>query len=226
MIASLLLAAGIPAAVQAASDLQRKDARGVMAYLAETEGTFKTPISATRTRTRSWIVAVDGDPRRSVVLAITIDGRTGTEAERAKAQADAEAGYADPKRQLYPPYDKRHIHDYRFAPAPGGPGEQAFAFESPIMDERHGKGTFTIAAGNRVRKLQFTPNRFPAPAREGGLTLTRALVQPGWWSMVGLQVAFSGGFGPLSGGLNLAQRASGHRRFATVEAALAAAPKP
>jgi hypothetical protein len=224
------LAATVPAAVQRAADLQRGDAHGVVAYLAEAEGTIKTPLSTTRTRTRTWVVAIDGDPRRAVTLALTIDGRPGTEAERAKAQADAEAGYADPKRQLFAPYDRRRLAGYRFAPAPAepglAPGELAFAFDSPIPDGRHGHGSFVLTADDRVRRLAFTPNRYPPRARAGGLLLTRGPVAKGWWSLLTLSAAYTGGIGPLTGGLDLLQRSSRHQRFASVEAALAAAPRP
>ena len=224
------LAATVPEPVKRAADLQRADARGVVAYLAEVESTFKTPVSTTHTRARRWVVSVDGDPRRAVTLALVLNGRAATEAERAKAQAEAEAGYADAKRQLFTPYDRRHLADYRYGPAPAepglAPGEQAFAFDSPLMDERHGHGTFVLTRDFTVRRLAFSPNRYPAPASAGGLVLTRGPVAKGWWSLLALSAAYTGGIGPLTGGLDLLQRCSRHQRFASVEAALAAAPRP
>lgn len=208
----------IPDAVLQASLLQRADARGVVAYVAEAAGTFTTPFSRNRTRTRTWVVAVDGDPRRAIVLAIETDGKPGDAAARAKAQAEAEQGYADPERKLRPPYDYRYMASYRFTPA----GERTWAFEGD--GDRHGRGTFTLTADHRVQKLAYTPNRYPAPARSGGLTLERGQVAPGWWSMQKLTIGFHGGIGPLSGGLDLVQLATGHRRFPSVAAALAAAP--
>lgn len=229
MIAALLLAAAVPAAVLTAADRQRQDASGVVAYLADGEADFTTPLGTRRTRTRTWVVAVDGDPRRAVVTAITIDGRAGSEAERAQAQAEAEAGYANPQRQLFAPYDRRHLADYQFNEALTlrglAPGERAYSFESAIPDERHGRGTFILTPARCVRWLAFIPNRLPPGAREGHLTLTRTPVAPGWWSLLQLNANFTGGIGPLPGSVSVAQRSSGHRRFASVAAALAATPK-
>jgi hypothetical protein len=158
--------------------------------------------------------------------------------EEAKASGDEETvqrlerqineGYKTREREFQPPFAQAHLDAYRFAEAgcEGCPaGLRRFTFRSVPRDERHGDGALDLDAEGHVRRVSYVPARLPAAAARAGIELVRGPVGPGQWGRERLSITFEGGLGPLQGSFRLSQRVSQHRRFPTVEAALAAMPR-
>lgn len=221
-------AAAPPAAVRRASEQFARDAAGVVAYLAVAESTLDAPMFKRRFGARLWVANLDGRPTRARALAFFVDGQPASEAERAKHERETNAAYRARERGFDAPYDARHLADYAInAAACVGcePGVQAFDFRSDRKDPAHGIGTFWLDASQHVTRVSYRPTVLPKGASSAELELLRGPVPGVGWSLRRVRARFTGGIGPVTGSYTLEQHVSGHRRFASVEQAMAAAPK-
>lgn len=217
-----------PAAVKHAATLFAKDAAGVVAYLAVADSRLEAPMFNRRFGSRLWIVNVDATPTRALVLAFTEDGKPAPETSRARHERDTNAAYKSRERGFDAPYDARHMGRYAITPAPCAgcaAGETAYAFTTTHKDPELGNGTFVLDAAHHVVRVSYAPAVMPKGASTADLTLERGPAPGVGWSLRHVRGRFTGGIGPVQGSYALEQTMSGHRRFATVEQALAAAPK-
>ncbi|MEB3221083.1 MAG: hypothetical protein VKS61_03300 [Candidatus Sericytochromatia bacterium] len=226
-LADEALAAAVPPLLQRAADRYAEDVRGIVAQLEEAETHVKGPLVDRHARTRAWIVSRDGLPVQARVLTYRL-GDALDEKERQRLERQINERYKTREREFQPPYAQAHLDAYRFAEAgcEGCPaGGRRFTFQSVPRDERHGDGTLDLDAEGHVRRVSYVPARLPAAAARAGIELVRGPVGPGLWGRERLSITFEGGLGPLQGSFRLSQRVSQHRRFPTVEAALAATPR-
>lgn len=217
-----------PEVVRAAGVQFAREVAGVVAYVGEAETSLDIPMKRSRSRTRMWIANVDGRPTRARVLALVVDGKPAGEAERAKLEAQTNAAYARGERGFDAPYDPAHQAAYALTPTSCdgcAPGQTAWAFTSTARDERHGDGTFVLAPSGHVARVRYSPNVLPRGAGSAEVTLTRGPAPGLGWALQRVQARYAGGVGPLQGSFTLDQRVTGHRRFASVAAAMASAPK-
>lgn len=219
-------AADTPAEAVQVAERHTRDTAGIVGYVSETDTRLQAPMTDRRTRFRAWVVANDGQPVDSKLLALSIDGKPAAEKQRRELETRTRDAIKANKNSLRGPFHEAYMADYTFSAMPCKgcePGETAMRFKSLKRDERHGDGTMVLtgASGDRrVRRVQYQPSALPAQASEGEVTLEAT----GAWGFDRMQARYKGGAGPLTGAFAMTQRQSGHRRFATVEAALAAAP--
>lgn len=212
-------AATPPAEMLRASRLYAADVAGVIGHLEEADTHVTGPMLDRKARTRAWIVSRDGLPVQARILSYVTGGKP-DEGERANLERRINEGYKGREREFRPPFAPAHLDAYTFSAE--GPGR--FAFKALARDERHGDGTLELDPKGNVRLVRYVPAKVPAPGAEGTVELGRGPVGTGAWGRVRLKIAFEGGVGPLRGSFTLTQKVSGHRRFASVAEAVAAAP--
>ena len=228
LLAGPAAADGTPALVKQAAGVFARDAAGVVAYLGEADTALDAPLMKHRSRARMWIANQDGRPTRARVLTLLKDGKPAPEADRAKLEAETNKAYARGERGFDAPYDARHLNTYTIAPTACdgcAPGVQAFAFKSALRDERHGDGTFALDPSLHVRWVRYSPATLPKGASTAEVTIDRGPAPGVGWSLLRVRARYAGGVGPVAGSFTMDQRVSGHRRFASVDAAMAAAPR-
>lgn len=221
-------AAETPSAVKLASAAFTRDVTGVVAYLATADMALTAPMTQQESVARMWIANVDGRPTRMRVVSLTQGGKPASEAERVKLEKRTNASYDKGERTFNAPYDPRHAAAYRITPAGCAgcaSGLTAYAFRAQVRNQLHGDGTFVVDADHHVTRVTYSPSELPTGASRAEVELGRGPVPGLGWSLVRVKATYSGGVGPLSGAFTLDQRISGHRRFATLAQAMAAAPK-
>lgn len=205
-----------------------REVKGVVGYEALSQSKITSTVYNQEARSRMWVVSQDGLPMRARVLSLIMDGKP-NEAERKKLEARTDEAYRLGKNRFEAPYDPKHVAEYHFEPAPNEkcqPGEVAIAFASDQKDEQHGKGVLVATQNGHVKRVRYTPNVLPKNVNSGTVNLELGPVASGTWRARRIVLDYKGAMGPMSGSFNMVQRMEGYRKFPSVAAALAAAPKP
>lgn len=218
---------GVPDAVRLAGNHFLSDIKGVAAHLEEAKTWVQAPLIDKQAVTRTWVIRKDGAPVRALVLSYRVKGAL-DEAERAKLEKRVNEGFRKRDREFYPPFNPRYFANYVFSAescAECPTGAKRYRFRANLRDDHHGDGILDLTADHHVKRLTYTPAKLPAQATEANVMIERGPVSGGGWGRLGFKISFLGGFGPLKGSFRLSQTVSQHRRFESVEAALAAAPR-
>jgi len=203
------------------------DIKGVVAHLEEAETRVQGPMFDRQARTRTWVIRKDGTPVRALVLSYRSKGEL-DEAERAKLEKQVNGGYRKRDRDFYPPFNPSYFNNYTFSNdncAECPPGAKRYQFKAKVRDEHHGDGSLELSADNHVKRIAYTPTKLPVQASEAQIVIERGPTAAGGWGRTAFKISFQGGLGPLKGSFRLTQSVSRHRRFDSVEAAAAAAPR-
>jgi hypothetical protein len=222
------LAAEPPAAVKRAADRHAEDVAGIVAFEAAMEMDLDAPLMKRASAWRAWVIARDGEGVETKVLSLTTDGKPGPAAERAKLETQLNASARKDRDAAKLPFERRHLGDYAFTPAPCGacePGAEAFAFRAKVRDQAHGDGVLVVGKDGRMRKVAFTPAVMPPRVSTAEVVVEGTPNAAVGWGVTRFRARYAGGLGPLRGSMTMEQKQSGHRRFASIEAARAAAPR-
>jgi hypothetical protein len=236
LLLPLLIALAAPAAAAAdvdpdefmkrVTEVYAREVKGVTACETVTTSKIRATMYKLDSRSRMWVVSQDGQPVRARVLELIKDGRP-DEAERKKLEQRTDGAFRKGENRFKAPYDPRHLKDYHFEPAPNekcAVGEVAIAFTSPLKDEQHGAGVLVTTTNGHVKRLRYSPNVLPKNVTSGVVRLELGPVTSGHWRARRMTLDYKGAMGPMSGSFELVQRFENYRKFASVEAALAAVP--
>jgi hypothetical protein len=218
--AALASAEDVPAAVRKAAELHGKDDAGYIGWQAEAAMALEGPFGTKASTWRAWIVAKDGQPVETRLIALVSDGKPVGDAERAKMQERFNDPKGRKKNQVFWPIDPAHVADYAFTPGAAG----SFTFKAKLRDAHHGDGTLELAKDGHAKRVTYVPAQLPPRASSADLVIELAPVGADWHAAVRSRSRFAGGIGPLKGGMSIDQKQAGHQRFKSLEAARAAAP--
>jgi hypothetical protein len=157
-------------------------------------------------------------PVRTVFTRMRIDGREATQAEREAEEAKNNQRFASRENEFYAPYHPEHLDEYTFKAGEAG----AIAFTTRTKDAHHGDGRMQLDAAGALTDVVYAPTGSTGGVK-GDVTLRFGRSGGMGPVIVGVEMAFRGAVGPLSGSFNLIQTRDRYARHATVDAAIAEA---
>lgn len=220
LVATPAFADDVPPAIRKAGELHKQDRAGYIGWRADADMALEGPFGTKASVWKAWIIEKDGQPLETKLLALIADGKPASEEDRKKMQTRFNDPKGRAKNQVYWPYEPAHMAAYTFAPA----GEGSFSFKAKLRDAHHGDGSLTLSKDGRVAKATYVPAQLPPRASSAEVSVEMGAVAPDWWMGKLSRSRFAGGIGPLKGGMTIVQKQAGHKRFANLEAARAAAP--
>jgi hypothetical protein len=232
LVVSLLMQ-GTASAAEPVSTLVRKavaqyaaDNRGDLAFSRHLAFSLHVGPMAHDVRNEIGVLMHDGAYMRVRYYSAATNGKTEDDSELRRQEETANGDLAGGRGFFKRPVDPHYTADYRFdsaACAECTAGEVAVAFTSLVHDRQHGSGTMVLdETTGRVHSIAYTYDRPPehASAADGVETFGEAI--PGLWTCLHVQETYHGHLGLIGGTASLTYTLDHFRRFAQLDAALAA----